>query len=127
MTESSVLIQTLLVAPTGIMGSSLRTFLRTIPGTRVVDQVSCLDEALKILARYQPNLLLLDADAANGNLNTSLGQLRLAAPALNLIVLANSWNQRQDALNAGASSALLKGCLDDQLRQAILAVQYSQP
>lgn len=109
------------------MGSSLRTFLRTIPGTRVVDQVSCLDEALKILARYQPNLLLLDADATNGNLNTSLGQLRLAAPALTLIVLANSWNQRQDALNAGASSALLKGCLDDQLRQAILAVQYSQP
>ncbi|NJN93491.1 MAG: response regulator transcription factor [Anaerolineales bacterium] len=120
MTESGVLIQTLLVAPTGIMGSSLRTFLRTIPGVRVADQVSSPDEALKVLSHCQPNLLLLDADAANGNLDTRLGQLRLAAPTLNLIVLANSWSQRQDALNAGASSALLKGCLDDQLRQAIL-------
>lgn len=126
MTESSVLIQTLLVAPTGIMGSSLRTFLRTIPGVRVVAQVADPDEALKILAHCQPNLLLLDADAAHGNLSASLGQLRLAVPTLDLIVLANSWNQRQEALNAGASSALLKGCLDDQLRQAILAVQYSQ-
>lgn len=125
MTESGVLIQTILVAHTDIMGSSLRTFLRTIPGVHVVNQVSSLGEALKTLPHYQPNLLLLDADTATGNLVTSLNQLRAAAPTLNLIVLANSWKQRQDALNAGASCALLKGCLDDQLRQAILLVQHS--
>ena len=111
--------RTLLAAPVGIMGSSLRTFLRTIPTVLLIGQAESQAEALAALALALPDILVLDADLAGGGLAAFLRALRAAAPTLNLIVLAESGCQQATALAAGASHALLKGHLDEQLRRAV--------
>jgi DNA-binding NarL/FixJ family response regulator len=113
------LISAMIAAPAGVMISSLRTFLHTIPGVTVVNQVDTQAAALQQLHSDPPYLLLFDADLAGGNLAAGLQALRHCAPGLNLIVLVNNPQQQQTALAAGANHALLKGFLDEQLRRAV--------
>jgi DNA-binding NarL/FixJ family response regulator len=120
MTQSEPLILAVIAAPEGVLSSSLRTFLRTIPGLQIAAHVTGQAGALETLARIRPQLLLFDVDVAGSQLAACLHQLRSTSPALNLVVLSNSKNQQQVALDAGASSTLLKGCLDEQLRRAII-------
>lgn len=122
MTEPGFSILTVIAAPVGIMSSSLRSFLRTIPGVHVVAQVSSPAEVLHALTWCQPHLLVLDADIAGPVLRACLKELRAISPTLNLVVLINNQSQQEAALAAGASHALLKGCLGGQLRRAIISV-----
>lgn len=121
MTSSGTLIIALIAAPAGIMSSSLRSFLHTIPLVKVAGQTTSPAETLNALPGIQPHLLVLDADLTGSALPLYLQKLRASFPNLNIVTLVNSHYQQESALTAGASHALLKGCLDDQLRQVILS------
>ena len=155
----------LIAAPAGIMGSSLRTFLRTLPEVRVVAQVAGRQEALDALDVHPAHVLLCDVDLIDANHPPAGGAanqppagshdehgpgkqpLYSAAPAggswagswaadfleqarqrcagLRCIVLVNSPLQQAMVLAAGADHALLKGSLDEGLRQILM--QCSSP
>ena len=110
----------MIAAPSALMGSALRTFINTIDGVQVAAQASSQAEALQLLTELQPHLLVLDADLAAANLTAHLQSLLQVAPDLCIVLLANNQRQRTAALAAGASHALLKGRLDEQLRSAIM-------
>jgi DNA-binding NarL/FixJ family response regulator len=115
----------LIAAPDGIMGSSLRTFLQTIPEVRVVAFVSTSLESLQAVVRHRPNLLILDLDVVGGDferfsaLLVYLHQSRTVADQARCLVLVNSPAQQQRVLDEGADEALLKGALNEELRLRI--------
>jgi DNA-binding NarL/FixJ family response regulator len=117
--ESSSILRVLMAAPAGAMSSSLRSFLYTIPRKHIIIQTPSLVETIRILNSQHPDVLILDADLAL-NLQEGLQQLHRAAPDLPVIVLVNNSLQHQSALEGGARHALLKGFLNDQLRQSVL-------
>jgi DNA-binding NarL/FixJ family response regulator len=127
MKSSGVPIIALIAAPAGIMGSSLHSFMRTIPQVKVAGQTVSPTETLTALPRLHPHLLVLDADLIGPALPLYLQNLRAKFPNLNIITLVNSPHQQELALTAGASHALLKGYLNDQLRRVILSAQNSAP
>ncbi len=101
------------------MGSALRTFVTTVKGVQVIAVASDLAEAVQVLLELQPHLLLMDADLAEDDLEGCLGSLLQVSPDLYLIVLVNDQRQRTISLANGASHALLKGRLNEELRRAI--------
>ena len=105
--------------PAGILRSALLTYLRSIPGVEVGVAVACSDEILPLLQQRQPQSIILDADLT-GDFMAVLKRLQGFYPQINLIALVNSPQQQLAALAAGATYALLKGFLDESLRQAIL-------
>jgi DNA-binding NarL/FixJ family response regulator len=114
----------MIAAPSALMGSALRTFVNTINGVQVTAQAASRAEALRVLADSRPHLLVVDADLAEGDLSACLQSLLHLAPDLCIIALVNNHRQRTAALGAGAAHALLKGNLNEQLRQAIMPDQF---
>ena len=119
MEKTGVLILTVIAAPSGLMSSSLRSFLRTIPGVEVAAETACLCDTMRALTGNYPRLLLLDADLPGPVLNPCIRQFHADFPSLKIIVLTGSSAQQETALAAGADYALLKGNLDGQLRRAV--------
>lgn len=111
---------TLLVARPGHMRNSLLAFLRAIPGVEVVAVVDHPATALEAARQYRPSVLIGDADLSEESLLELLHQLHAELPVLNSVVLVNSLQQQRSFLAAGADDALLKGCLDERLRAAVL-------
>lgn len=108
-----------IAAPNGVMASSLRTFLQTIPGDWVVASVNTLADACLEVDRGRPKFLLLDAELAKAALVDWIEQLLASAPGLRLIVLVNSEEQQAAAQVGGAAFTLLKGFLENDLRQLV--------
>jgi DNA-binding NarL/FixJ family response regulator len=107
------------VGPAGILRSALLTYLRCIPGVEVQAAVACSAEIPPLLRQRQPQSVILDADLT-GDFLALIKHLQGLDSQINLIALVNSPQQQAAALAAGATHALLKGFLDERLRQAIL-------
>ena len=110
----------MIAAPSVLMGSALRTFINTINGVQVTAQAYSQTEAMQVLDDLHPHLLVLDADLAEDDLAAYVQSLLQVAPELCIVLLVNNQRQRTAAIAAGASHALLKGCLNEQLRRAIM-------
>jgi CheY-like chemotaxis protein len=108
------------VGPAGILRSALLTYLRSIPGVTVEAAVAGPQDVLPLLQQRLPNVVILDADLT-GDFLGLLQNLQSSQPQINLIALVNNPQQQPEALAAGATHALLKGFLDERLRQAITA------
>jgi DNA-binding NarL/FixJ family response regulator len=113
-------VSTVVVAKPGLMRNSLLAFLRATPGVDIVALVDNTATALQIARRLQPTVLLVDTDLAENGVLGIVCQLHAEQPALRSIVLSGNIQEQQRLLQAGASQALLKGFLDERLRQAIL-------
>jgi len=118
-------VSVLIAAPDGIMSSALRTFLNTQPGVHVTAQASSRSEAEQALKNQRPELLVLDCDLAERNsedgasLADTIHHLHGLHASVHIILLVNSLQQKQAALEAGANQVILKGNLDVQLPQTI--------
>jgi DNA-binding NarL/FixJ family response regulator len=108
------------VGPAGILRSALLTYLRSVPGVVVEAAVASLEEVLPLLQQRPAHSVILDADL-NGNFMAQLNQVHHLHPEINLIALVNRPQEQPAALAAGATHALLKGFLDERLRQALTA------
>lgn len=108
------------------MSSSLRTFLRTIQGVQVVGQAFTPADVLQALAEHKPHILILDVDLIVektdpvASLVEFFKQVSQACSCFHSIVLVNTPTQKQIVLAIGADKALLKGALDEQLRQLVI-------
>jgi DNA-binding NarL/FixJ family response regulator len=113
-------ISTLVVAKPGLMRNSLLAFLRGIPGVDIVALVDNTTKALQMVRTLHPAVLLVDTNLAEDGALGMVQQLKIELPGLRSIVLSESVQQQRQSLLAGASQALVKGFLDDRLREAVL-------
>lgn len=121
-------VSTLVVAKPGLMRNSLLAFLRATPGVDVVALVDNTAAALQLARTLRPAVLLVDTNLAEDGVFGMVRELRAEQPGLRSIVLSESIPQKQKSLQAGASQALIKGFLDERLRQAILfGVENTHP
>ncbi len=114
-------LNVLLIAQPGLLRNSLRAFLGGISEIKVVAQMDHLQASLEILGEIHPDVIVMDVDVKDPSMGSLIRQMRGEYPALNCIVLADNSEQQRQALNCGASHALVKGMLGAQLREAILA------
>ena len=111
-----------IAAPPGIITNSLRTFLSTIPEVQVGFTVGLWQDLEVFLQEDFGCTILLDADLATDQMAERLKQLTGCHPSCRIVALVNTNAEQRIALAAGAQSALTKGNLGDQLRQAILNI-----
>lgn len=93
-------------------------------GFEIVGQAGSGEEALQVIAKQNPDLVLLDINMPGMSGVETLRALReaeLAMPVLMLTVSQND-NDLVDAILAGASGYLLKNIEPDSLRQTMLNV-----
>ncbi len=89
--------------------NSLKALLMAIPSIGAIHQADDLPAALRALTEHYPALVLLDINLPGESLSTLLKWLKANEPQSRRLVLADTVQQQQDALAAGADVALLKG------------------
>jgi DNA-binding NarL/FixJ family response regulator len=112
-------ISTLIVAKPGLMRNSLLAFLRATPGVDVVALVDSTAGGLHLARLLRPEVVVVDTDLAEDGVLAMVQQLRTEQPRLRSIVLVENLLQQQQSLQAGAKHALVKGFLDERLREAV--------
>jgi DNA-binding NarL/FixJ family response regulator len=109
-----------IAAKPGIMRNSLLSYLRSIPDVRDVLIADDRATLLKLIGESAPGLAIVDSDLSETEMLNVIEAITTNFANTKIIVLVESFRQRQRALAVGATDALLKGFLDNQLRQAIL-------
>lgn len=117
MTPSTLVM---IAAKPGIMRNSLQSYLRTIPNLHDIALADDATSAMQMVCAQNPRVLIVDADLSEAELLGLVQQARHEKPQLRIVALVDNMRQRDLCLSAGANHALLKGFLDDQLRQAVL-------
>ena len=100
--------------------SGLRAVLALRPEIEIVGEAADGQEALRLVAEYRPDVVLMDArmPVMDGVVGTRLIKERW--PEIRVVVLTIHASYRADALAAGADQFLIKGCPVVDLMKAIL-------
>jgi DNA-binding NarL/FixJ family response regulator len=118
----------LIVAPAGRMRNSLLAYLRALPGVRVMGWGAPTLDALRSAGERGLDVVIFDADSVSeAGLIELVRSLRHEYPRVKSVILSNALHQRQKFLAAGADEVLVKGSLDDHLRDALLGREASKP
>lgn len=110
----------MIAAKPGIMRNSLQSYLRTIPNLHDITVADDAIVAFQIICAQSPHVMIVDADLSESEMLGLVHQARREKPQMQIVALVDNMRQRQLCLSAGANHALLKGFLDEQLRQAVL-------
>ncbi len=119
--ESEKPMVIMIAARPGIMRNSMVSYVRTLSTRHATVLVDQLDSALKTLRSKNVKLAIVDADLSEEGMFRLIRLIRAEQPKARLIALVESLRQQQLCLGLGANDALLKGFLDEQLRQAVLS------
>jgi DNA-binding NarL/FixJ family response regulator len=99
----------LIVAQPGPLRDSLQALLTTMPQIEIVAEANEPSALLRLSDRIQPDIVLLDASVSENDVWAALAQIRERWPQVRVIVLVESSLQQEQAEEAGADVALLKG------------------
>lgn len=99
----------LIVAQAAQIRDSLLVLLRAIPQIETVSEAEDVASALALGPEIQPDLAVLDYDAAPDKLASDLAELRTAWPEARYLVLLDDEQDRRRMQPAGADVALVKG------------------
>ncbi len=113
-------IHILVAAHSRLMRTSLITFLRTIPAACVIDMVETTLRVREVTREQMPHVLILDVDLSENDCLDLVRDLSMQKSTLRTIVLSDTLPQQKLFAEAGASYTLLKGFLDQRLRDAVL-------
>ncbi len=105
-TDPSILI----AAKPGVERDGFQAVLTAIPRAKVMDPANDSAATLRVVAKHQPALILLDTNLPDYQVWTLLKQLKAQWPQVQCLVLADNRQQRQTAQAAGADRVLIKGC-----------------
>ncbi len=107
-----------------LVRKGLRTFLESEPDLLVVGEAGTLAEALPLVARLHPPLILLDMKLPDASGRESCRQLLAAAPNLRILVLTDDAKAPivADTIKSGAHGYILKDVRLNDLAQAIHTV-----
>ncbi len=114
----------LLVDDHAILRSGLRALLATYPDIEVVGEASGGEEAIQLVRRQQPDVVLMDVAMPGMNGLVATRYIREQSPETKILILTQYGNQEyvQPLLEAGASGYVLKQAADSELIKAIRAV-----
>ena len=126
MNQSSATIRAILIARPGILRNSLLAFFRAMPQVQIAALAEHPDPAFAMLREHTPDVTIVDVDIAEDRVCALVRQICAEQRPIKFIALVASLRQQALMLSVGANYALLKGFLDDDLRQAILMRPYPQ-
>jgi two-component system response regulator NreC len=108
-----------------IVRSALRALLEAGDGVEVVAEAADIEQAVRKVRAYKPNVLVLDLSMPGGSSLEAIPDLRSASPATAIVVLTMEDEPRfaREALRAGAVGFVLKEAADTELLQAIDAAR----
>lgn len=122
-------IRVLLADDHPLVRAGVRKVLEQQPGVTVVGEAGDGDEALRLLAELDPDLLLLDLNMPHRDGFAVLREARDAAPGVRILVLTmhSSVEYVARAVREGADGYLLKDTAVQDLAAAIESVTAGRP
>ena len=108
-----------------IVRSALRALLEAGGGVEVVAEAADIEETVRKVLAYKPNVLVLDVSMPGGSSLGSIPDMRSASPDTAIVVLTMEDEPRfaREALRAGAFGFVLKEAADTELLQAVDAAR----
>lgn len=108
-----------------IVRSALRALLEADEGVTVVAEAADIEQAVRKVLAYKPNVLVLDLSMPGGSSLEAIPEMRSTSPATAIVVLTMEDEPRfaREALRAGAVGFVLKEAADTELLQAIEAAR----
>ncbi|MHB8193658.1 MAG: response regulator [Bellilinea sp.] len=122
------IIRILLVDDQGLFREGLRTLLEVQPDFQVVGEASNGEEALRLAATNQPEIILMDLRMPVMDGVTATRRIRDSFPSIHVIVLTTFDDDETvfDGLRAGAVGYLLKDVTSEKLCEAIRAASRGE-
>ena len=107
-----------------LVRAGFRSLLDAIPSIEVIAEASDGLEAIECVAKYRPNLALLDIGMPKLSGLEVLTRIRKEFPETKVIILSMHSNEEfvMQALTSGAASYVLKGAAVEELELAVKAV-----
>jgi DNA-binding NarL/FixJ family response regulator len=104
---------------------SLAEFVQTDPENSCICACSTAEEALRVIPKHQPNIVLMDIQLPNLSGIECCAQLKRLLPSVQIIMVTVYEDTERifKALRAGACGYLLKRCTPEELVSAIREVQ----
>jgi signal transduction histidine kinase/DNA-binding NarL/FixJ family response regulator len=103
--------------------AGLVALLERAGGIRVVGEAATVEEARGQVRRLHPNVLLIDAHLAEGELERTVAELKATIPDCAVLLLADYETGREaEAIESGASGVVPKSVTADELTEAVRAV-----
>ena len=113
----------------GVVRGGLRLLLDRQPGIEVVAEAADGAEAVALALRERPDLCIVDVAMPRLTGLQATREIRAQAPEIAVLVLSMHDDERYlfEALKAGASGYVLKQAADQELVDAVRAVQRGEP
>lgn len=111
-----------------IVRSALRALLEAEAEFEVVAEAGDVDESVRKVLAYKPNVIVLDLSMPGGSSLTAIPRMREASPETQIVVLTMENEPRfaREALRAGALGFVLKDAADGELVAAVRAALEGQ-
>jgi DNA-binding NarL/FixJ family response regulator len=108
-----------------VIRESLMEFIHADPEFRCVCACATAEEALKIIPKYEPEIVLMDIQLPNMSGIDCLAQLKQLLPSIHIIMVTVYEDTERifKALRMGACGYLLKRCTPEELLTAIREVR----
>jgi two-component system, NarL family, response regulator NreC len=130
MTTSVTDMTSILIADDhAVMRSGLRMLLESEEDFEVAAEAGDVEETIRKLKAYKPDILLLDLHMPGGPSLQSIPEMRDASPDTRIVVLTmqNSVGFVREALRAGALGYVTKEAADSELVEAVRLAVQNQP
>lgn len=122
-------IRVMLVDDHAVVRSGLMAFLLAFEDLNLVAEASDGEEAVRLCARIQPDVVLMDLMMPRMDGATATRLIRESHPQIQVIALTSFKEETmiQDVLRAGAIGYLLKNVSADDLADAVRAAYHGRP
>jgi DNA-binding NarL/FixJ family response regulator len=111
-----------------LVRAGFRSLLKEIPSTQVVAEASDGREAIELVKKHRPDVVLMDVAMPHLNGLEAVARIRKEFPDTKVMILSMHANEEYvvQALRAGASGYLIKDAAVGELGQAIRAVMKGE-
>ena len=112
----------------GVVRSALRSLLDAVTNFEVVAEAGDVDESVRKVLAYKPDVVVLDLSMPGGSSLTAIPRMREVSPGTAIVVLTmeNEPRLAREALRSGALAFVLKEAADTELVAAVRAALDGQ-